>query len=89
VLGLNLVVLAVDELFIIEHLIVFIVKELFQIRNVLDEILELSMKARDLLLVEEVFMLDFVVRVSKVVIFGSQCGLYFNEQDVFLVEIGN
>jgi hypothetical protein len=58
VFGLNLVVLTTQELFIVENLIVFIVKKLFQISNVFDEVLELSVKARDLVLVEEIFLMD-------------------------------
>ena len=89
VFGLNLVVLTTQELFIVENLIVFIVKKLFQISNVFDEVLELSVKSRDLVLVDEIFLMDLVVGVCKVVILGSECGFDIDEEDVFLVEIGN
>lgn len=89
VFGLNLVVLTSEKLFIVENLIVFVVKKLFQISNVFDEVLELSVKSRDLVLVEEVFLMDLVVGVCKVKILGRECGFDIDEEDVFLVEIGN
>jgi hypothetical protein len=78
-----------EKLFIVENLIVFVVKKLFQISNVFDEVLELSVKSRDLVLVKKVFLMDLVVGVCKVVILGRECGFDIDEEDVFLVEIGN